>query len=512
MRARRVEPQIRAIHKSCALHRVGTVSRTFTMVADEARQRLAKAQDAAHRMRLRLTVSAICVGALLWVTAVTMYAVGDRSTLGRLWMVPAVAGVAIAGIAVMPCDTRAIRFLYWMIVVLWMPVAAVYLWQGWSALLHEAYAEAAGKVAFGAVASFYSVHGLISICRLRITPPRVLLKKLWRNMRIVAAATAMIHITLYPVLALVYPDYPALQGAGIWIEVCEGILIILIVFICAQSCRRSLQSFLTRMGNYGEIRQAAIVANLIGGRKVAEVLALARQQFRGLPVDVLTSSDLQGSSDTGLFEKTVAVKLGDCDTFVSHSWHDNGMAKWSALCEWSESFRTEFTRSPLIWLDKACIDQMRISDNLACLPVYLAGCQTLLVLAGNTYSERMWCLIELFTWVRMGGAIEKIDVIPLMANTSSSRALSEANSWFRSNLRQSTLKRVGPADHGILDQLLAIDAKRSKCFIEHERQRLLAIIESGCGGIDTFNEMVRHIFRERYCGNIEVIVDCTRGR
>ena len=50
--------------------------------------------------------------------------------------------------------------------------------------------------------------------------------------------------------------------------------------------------------------------------------------------------------------------------------------------------------------DKACIDQNNIEQSLACLPVFLAGCQTLLVVAGPTYCSRLWCVMEIFTFAR----------------------------------------------------------------------------------------------------------------
>ena len=50
--------------------------------------------------------------------------------------------------------------------------------------------------------------------------------------------------------------------------------------------------------------------------------------------------------------------------------------------------------------DKACIDQSNIEQSLACLPVFLAGCQMLLVVAGPTYCSRLWCVMELFTFAR----------------------------------------------------------------------------------------------------------------
>ena len=40
--------------------------------------------------------------------------------------------------------------------------------------------------------------------------------------------------------------------------------------------------------------------------------------------------------------------------------------------------------------DKACIDQNNIDQALACLPIFLAGCKTLLITAGPTYCTRLW--------------------------------------------------------------------------------------------------------------------------
>ena len=56
--------------------------------------------------------------------------------------------------------------------------------------------------------------------------------------------------------------------------------------------------------------------------------------------------------------------------------------------------------TPLVPQDKACLDQGNIQQALACLPVFLAGCQTLLVVAGPTYCSRLWCVMEIFTFAR----------------------------------------------------------------------------------------------------------------
>merc|ERR1719433_2254780 len=88
------------------------------------------------------------------------------------------------------------------------------------------------------------------------------------------------------------------------------------------------------------------------------------------------------------------VRLGEIDVFVSHSWHDDPDAKWQALQAWRVDFKARFKREPLCWIDKLCIDQTNIKEDLTCLPVYLAGSQGLLILHGETYLTRLWCVLE----------------------------------------------------------------------------------------------------------------------
>ena len=42
----------------------------------------------------------------------------------------------------------------------------------------------------------------------------------------------------------------------------------------------------------------------------------------------------------------------------------------------------------------ACIDQSAIAASLSALPIYLAACDELVVLAGATFPTRLWCVIE----------------------------------------------------------------------------------------------------------------------
>ena len=90
-----------------------------------------------------------------------------------------------------------------------------------------------------------------------------------------------------------------------------------------------------------EQQQAAALASMLGskGEAVAAVLATAAAKFRTLPVDELTEDDMLSNADTGLHAKTSATPLGKCDAFISHSWKDDGRAKYAALREWADEKR-----------------------------------------------------------------------------------------------------------------------------------------------------------------------------
>ena len=61
---------------------------------------------------------------------------------------------------------------------------------------------------------------------------------------------------------------------------------------------------------------------------------------------------------------------------------DDGSLKHDKLHEWAHELGGDGDK--LVWLDKSCIDQLNIDANLLCLPVFLSGCQQLLLLVGPT--------------------------------------------------------------------------------------------------------------------------------
>ena len=200
------------------------------------------------------------------------------------------------------------------------------------------------------------------------------------------------------------------------------------------------------------------------------------------PLAQLSRDDMvnQKPSPT-LAAKSVPAKPGQVAAFVSHSWSDDGDAKMTRLHEWAKASPSLVQKAlpahepssepgapPLIWLDKACIDQGNIDRSLACLPIFLSGCQELLMLAGRTWPSRLWCVMELFVFVQMGGQQDRINV-----------------------------QLLGDDAAQIARHLACFDAGAALCYLDSDRQKLWAVIEASFGTFAPFNNTVRAIFAEK---------------
>ena len=100
-----------------------------------------------------------------------------------------------------------------------------------------------------------------------------------------------------------------------------------------------------------------------------------------------------------------------------------------------------------------------------CLPVFLGGCKRLLVLDGATYLTRLWCIVELFTYIAMGGTQDTVDMRLLAADDQESDKL-------LANMRD-------------------FDARNAKCFVKEDTDRLHETIEKGFGSFNEFNKEVK---------------------
>lgn len=219
---------------------------------------------------------------------------------------------------------------------------------------------------------------------------------------------------------------------------------------------------------------AAGIAALVGRRSAKDALAMAKARFRHIGLSQLTIEDLANNApDPALFLRSSSARLGECDAFVSHSWHDDADAKWAALQAWRLNFVEREGREPRVWFDKCCIDQANIETDLSCLPLFLCGCSKLLVLCGKTYLSRLWCIVEVFSYVHMGGKLEDIDISPVLnsAHEEEERRLIE-------------------------DSFCSFDVHRCDCHNAEDKEMMLTAINAAFGSTSRFNSTVQLILQQ----------------
>jgi hypothetical protein len=160
---------------------------------------------------------------------------------------------------------------------------------------------------------------------------------------------------------------------------------------------KSILRFRERVSN------GAFIASFMGSKPAQVLLEKAQHRLRRVPWQNLTVEVL--SSSAGSNEEMLALsepcEIGSIDFFISHSWSDDPIQKVRALTELGAAFYAQHGRMPYAWLDKLCINQESISEDLECLPVFEMSCTNLLVLCGPTYATRLWCVWELYVFISM---------------------------------------------------------------------------------------------------------------
>ncbi len=234
-------------------------------------------------------------------------------------------------------------------------------------------------------------------CGLSTMPARTKLRRLWITVRVMLLVLGLFYLSFPIAYAIRDLDATCTPGLGCFAgkPISRGMLVsgpitIFCALILGPSVRGAVHRWLSALGKSGDEQQkAASVAALISGsgRTAASALKLAEEIFRALPIGLLDVKELMDNkASTELFMKTLPAKLGECAAFVSHSWSDPFEPKYNRIQEFGGD-----DPEKLIWLDKACIDQQNIDASLAVLPIFLAGCKSLLVLPGSTYATRLWC-------------------------------------------------------------------------------------------------------------------------
>ena len=183
--------------------------------------------------------------------------------------------------------------------------------------------------------------------------------------------------------------------------------------------------------------------------------------------------DQVGEGPAELYYLSQPCLLTQCTAFLSHSWHDDGEQKWLALEAWCADYGDAFGCLPHLWLDKVCIEQSNIQADLQCLPIFIAGCNTLLIVCGTTYTARLWCCVELFVHDSMHMEDESRDaptVITIGANDDEHERVH--TSWRN------------------------FDAAACQCFDARDKTRIISVIERHPDGIDGFNRHMRTLATE----------------
>ena len=302
-------------------------------------------------------------------------------------------------------------------------------------------------------------------CARSSMPPRRQLRRLWLTMRLTLFGIALIFF-IGPTPRVVR-DGLALGDQGFFLSATISLLAALAL---TSDVRGAVHRWLGALGKRGsEQQEAAAVASLIGGKTSGGALTLAQERFRALPVASLAEEELADNKpNPALARKAEAAALGEVTAFMSHSWSDDAAAKYARLLEYNAEHSRDAPGEPCrVWLDKACIDQDDIDASLACLPVFLSGCRDLLVLAGRTYTTRLWCVMEMFVFLRMGGRRERIVI----------KLLEEGDDLPR--------------------MLATFDAGKARCFADGDRHKLWAVIEAAFGTFAPFNRLVRGISADR---------------
>lgn len=294
-----------------------------------------------------------------------------------------------------------------------------------------------------------------------------------------------------------------------------------------------------------EMGPALTLAALFEGIEPDELIALAMDRFRAVDWDVLRTHPeiiLNGGGVDGskrpewLYNLSMPCDLGKCDAFWSHSWHDPPGQKWDAISEWAEDFRARYNRSPWIWLDIVCINQTAIKEDLQCLPIFLAGCNTFLVTSGATYTERLWCCVEMYVSVTMTTRCEddrvqrtgtvsersKFRLWSQFARRSGSQSMTppragtmslptnKSGSWRMLSkslpfgaLRTTSGLTADPVVYtmgGTEDEKRQVqvawhnfDARRCSCAFPEDKERIMAVIGQHEGGVEEFNKHIHDL-------------------
>ena len=249
-------------------------------------------------------------------------------------------------------------------------------------------------------------------------------------------------------------------------------LMILIALVLNAKLRQRIQGFLGDFGLRGAdtASGATAIATMVNGDAVA-ALRSANERLYCIKMSSLVEADMANNQDSGLFAKTEKANTDTTFSFLSHSWRDDPALKWQRMLEFKRDWQAaNGGAEPLCWLDKACIDQAGdIDASLKALPIFLLASKRFVVFIGESYFRRMWCVLELFTFVRSGGTFEQIELRSL-------------------------------ADEGAEHSIASLNVSKADCYLRTDKQKILAVIEASYGSTAEFDTACREILQGKLSG------------
>jgi hypothetical protein len=241
----------------------------------------------------------------------------------------------------------------------------------------------------------------------------------------------------------------------------------------APNFRVRAQAFLSRQGETRSL--AAAVAAAIGNHSVEETQQKAAKLLRYVTLDKISKEELaENKPNPLLYERSVLGRFGDVDAFISHSWTDPSDDKWEGLQGWRARFKARHGREPRVWFDKCCINQRDIDDSLMCLPVHLAACKQILMLVGPSYLTRLWCIMEIFVFFAAVDDPTRLECIALRESTEATSPKAKAEEDVKESFRTFCVNKC-------------------MCHGAATRDKLLSIIEAGCGTLEGFDTLIQNV-------------------
>ena len=464
-------------------------------VRERARYKLDEVHIAAQQRRQRLRHNAVGVGAamgtamlLLWLVLFLMVPAPDNE-YAHLCAPFIIVAVVVFGLAILPSDGHLIRRVSRWVAFVSFALAlcsCAVLVLGLPAQLNELLLVFGVVVVFaflGSLASFSAVQREKAVSQVDDQ-----IKKAWLLLRFLFVCLSILLLQgCMPIFQGMSADEMLLHGTSLPSQVslvARGTAILALAVLLRSDVRRVLQAMLANVGSRvsAEESKYAALAALFSSLGQNGALERAQKQFRLIPFDAIQSADeLPGSGEgavRSLRAQAIHADLGaENSFFVSHSWHDPREAKWDALCMWATSRFAEFGVYPLLWLDAGCISQDNVDASLALLPIFTGlGCQHFVMLAGPTYTTRLWTVIELFCFLRMGGLPSRAVLVHCAVHAG-------------------TPQEQGNVEANIRRQFEVFDVRSAQCAKKEDTQKLLACIETGFGSHTAFNQMVRQILK-----------------